>query len=152
MEASKPMKLEETLSALLAALSDDLNQAIFVVNSDGRYSLSFDDVSVEFYLSHGWLIIESDLKCDLSQGLNYQQESALEKVMQQALVNVRSHASVLAINEMNRLTLVQRVEAEVLPSAFITMVNHQVDIAERYQELMQQHTLASSDQNRVWLP
>ncbi|AQS40616.1 Tir chaperone protein (CesT) family [Shewanella psychrophila] len=146
------MKLEETLSALLASLSEDLNQASFVANSDGRYNLSFDDVAVEFYLSHGWLIIESDLNCDLSQGLNYQQESALEKIMQQALVNVRAHTSVLAINEMNRLTLIQRVEAEVLPSTFITMVNHQVDIAERYQELMQQHTLSSSDQNRVWLP
>ncbi|NRB24694.1 CesT family type III secretion system chaperone [Shewanella sp.] len=146
------MKLEAKLTALLLALSEDLNQEAFVADSDGRYSLSFDDVSVEFYLSHDWLIIESDLNCDLSQGLNYQQENALEKVMQQALVNVRSHASVLAINEMKRLTLVQRASADVLPATFITMVNHQVDIAERYQALMQQHTLASSGHNRVWLP
>ncbi len=137
---------------LLTALSQALHLAAFVPNSDGHYRLSFDDISVELYLSHGWLIIESDLKCDLSKGLNYQQETALEKIMQLSLVNVRANTSTLAINEEGRLTLVQRTEVDISPATFIHMVNCQVDIADKYQEVMQLHTVASSDQNRVWLP
>lgn len=140
------------LTSLMAAFSDELNREIFIANSEGRYSLSFDDISVELYQSHGWLVAESELELDLASGLSYQQEAALEKVMQQALINVRKHNAIVAINERNKLTLVQRVDSNVSAASFISMINDQVDIAEKYQQLVQQHTLAGSNLNNVWLP
>jgi len=146
------MNLKLTLTSLMAALSDELNREIFIANSEGRYSLTFDDISVELYQSHGWLVAESELELDLASGLNYQQEAALEKVMQQALINVRKNNAIVAINERNKLTLVQRVDSNVSAASFISMINDQVDIAEKYQQLVQQHTLAGSNLNNVWLP
>jgi len=146
------MNLKLTLTSLMAALSDELNREIFIANSEGRYSLTFDDISVELYQSHGWLVAESELEFDLASGLNYQQEAALEKVMQQALINVRKNNAIVAINERNKLTLVQRVDSNVSAASFISMINDQVDIAEKYQQLVQQHTLAGSNLNNVWLP
>lgn len=146
------MNLKLTLTSLMAALSDELNREIFIANSEGRYSLTFDDISVELYQSHDWLVAESELELDLASGLNYQQEAALEKVMQQALINVRKNNAIVAINERNKLTLVQRVDSNVSAASFISMINDQVDIAEKYQQLVQQHTLAGSNLNNVWLP
>lgn len=136
----------------MAALSDELHRERFIANSEGRYSLTFDDISVELYQSHDWLVAESELELDLASGLNYQQEAALEKVMQQALINVRKNNAIVAINERNKLTLVQRVDSNVSAAGFISMINEQVDIAEQYQQLVQQHTLAGSNLNNVWLP
>ncbi|NRD71738.1 CesT family type III secretion system chaperone [Shewanella sp. VB17] len=140
------------LTNLMTVLSTNLNHSGFLANSEGRYRLSFDQVSVELYQSHGWVIAESDLQLEVTLGLNYQQEMALEKVMQQALINVRNHNSIIAINGQGKLTLVQRVRQDVSTDLFISMVNNQVDIAEKYQQLMQLHTLVGSNLNHVWLP
>ena len=140
------------LTNLMMALSANVNQSRFIANSEGRYRLSFDQVSVEIYQSHGWVIAESDLQLEVTAGLNYQQETALEKVMQQALINVRNNNGIIAINDQDKLTLVQKVVQSISADAFISMVNEQVDIAEKYQQLMQQHTLSGSNLNHVWLP
>ncbi|MBB1268999.1 CesT family type III secretion system chaperone [Shewanella sp. SR44-3] len=144
------MNLE--LTNLMSALSTKLNKAPFMANDQGRYRLAFDDVSVEVYQSHEWLIVESDLQLELSSGLNYQQEAALEKAMQQALVQVRNSSAILAINDQDKLTLAQKESMNISHFGFIAMINHQVDAAEKYQQVIQQHTLASSNLNNVWLP
>ena len=144
--------MNSELINLMSALGDELGLGDLVANSQGRYSLTFDDVSVEFYQSHGWVIVESDLQLELNTRLNYQQESALEKVMQQALIDVRNHNASIAINEQNKLTLAQKAIKTISGASFISMVNDQVDIAEKYQKLVRQHTLVGSSLNNVWLP